>query len=455
MNNIPENWILIKLGEVTTKAQYGWTTKAAISGEIKYLRTTDLSKGQVDWDKVPYCATVPKEIEKYQLEEDDILISRAGSVGLSYRIQAPSIKTVFASYLIRFKAILVDPRYIEYFLKSPDYWKIVNEEASGSAMQNINASKLSNIVLPLSPLREQQRISKKLDLIFEKLDHNKVRLEKIPLILKNFRKIILKSAISGALTKKWREKNASSFSSELSKLPTNQLGWKTLTAQDACEKVSSGSTPINNPFTQTGDIPFLKVYNIQNQQIAFDYKPQFITSEIHKKKLTRSIVKPNDVLMNIVGPPLGKIALVTDQYPEWNINQAIVFFRPKKYLLPKYLYYVLCEGREIENISLELKGSAGQQNISLTQCRNFVFDIPSIEEQELIVSKIDALFDLAKSIEEKYDQVKAKIDKLPGSILEKAFKGELVEQDENDEPAEKLLERILGERKKILKAKKK
>ena len=77
------------------------------------------------------------------------------------------------------------------------------------------------------------------------------------------------------------------------------------------------------PFTATGEIPYLKVYNIVNQNINFDYKPQFIPKTVHEKELKRCKCYPNDVLMNIVGPPLGKIALVTDQFPEWNINQAL------------------------------------------------------------------------------------------------------------------------------------
>lgn len=75
----------------------------------------------------------------------------------------------------------------------------------------------------------------------------------------------------------------------------------------------------------------LKVYNIVDQKIDFDYKPQFITSETHSKgSSARSVAFPNDVLMNIVGPPLGKVAILTNQFPEWNLNQAITLFRVKK-----------------------------------------------------------------------------------------------------------------------------
>lgn len=140
--------------------------------------------------------------------------------------------------------------------------------------------------------------------------------------------------------------------------------WKELKAKDVCTVVQSGSTPRDNPFDQNGKVPFLKVYNIVNNKINFDYKPQYITNSIHESKLRRSIVLPNDVLMNIVGPPLGKIAIVTDQFSEWNINQAITLFRADpEYLSYKFLYYFLCEGSVVRSVTHDLKGSVGQVNI--------------------------------------------------------------------------------------------
>jgi type I restriction enzyme S subunit len=71
---------------------------------------------------------------------------------------------------------------------------------------------------------------------------------------------------------------------------------------------------------------------------------------------------------------------------------------------------------------------------------------PTREEQIEIVSQVESLFALADTLEEKIEAAKKRVDKLTQSILAKAFRGELVEQDPNDESAEKLLERIKGER---------
>lgn len=168
-------------------------------------------------------------------------------------------------------------------------------------------------------------------------------------------------------------------------------GWIYTKIADLCRPISSGSTPSADKFTQSG-IPFLKVYNIRDQKIDFSYKEQFIDDEMHKGKLSRSRLYPNDVVMNIVGPPLGKIAIIPDDYPEWNCNQAIVFFGVLIPDISKYLYTYLCEGSFLNQI--ELIGTAGQDNISVTKSQNIVIPLPPLNEQRRIVKKVNQLFSI-------------------------------------------------------------
>ncbi len=95
---------------------------------------------------------------------------------------------------------------------------------------------------------------------------------------------------------------------------------------EICDFITKGTTPSSTEFKDGGEIPYLKVYNIVNQKINFYYRPQFIKRSVHER-LSRSKVYPNDVIMNIVGPPLGKIAIIPDDFQEWNINQALAIFR--------------------------------------------------------------------------------------------------------------------------------
>ena len=208
-SELPRGWIDSKLGDICSKPQYGWTSPASQIGELKYIRTTDISSGQINWNTVPYCSKVPEDIAKYIVKEDDILVSRAGSVGISYRINKDPKNAVFASYLIRFKPLekVAKPKYIELYLKSHLYWKSIYEFTSGIAIPNVNASKLANLDIPLPPLKEQRRIVAKLEKILAKVNTCQQRLERIPTILKRFRQSVLAAAFSGRLTADWREKN--------------------------------------------------------------------------------------------------------------------------------------------------------------------------------------------------------------------------------------------------------
>lgn len=161
LNNVPPNWSIKTIGDVCEPSQYGFTTKSSENGKVKFLRTTDISKGHLKWETVPYCLEEPNDIEKYQLKSGDVVISRAGTIGISYLItDAP--KAVFASYLIRFRP-KINPKYFHYFLQSPYYWDEVNAEKVGIAVQNLNATKISSFEIPIPPEDKQEKIVKKLD----------------------------------------------------------------------------------------------------------------------------------------------------------------------------------------------------------------------------------------------------------------------------------------------------
>lgn len=149
---------------------------------------------------------------------------------------------------------------------------------------------------------------------------------------------------------------------------------------------------------------------------------------------------------------MGKVALVTDQFPQWNINQALVVFRPKPNLSSEYLYYFLREGELVRSVAHQTKGSVGQVNISLTQCRESILKIPSYEEQLEIVERIKNLFEIVDGLETEFTDSESSIDQLDQSILAKAFRGQLVPQDPTDEPASHLLARIRTEREAAAKA---
>jgi type I restriction enzyme S subunit len=433
---LPASWQRVEIGEVAKVVGGGtppagdpanfaapgsgtpWLTPADLSG----YRGQYVSRGARDLSPAGLAASSAKLLPK-----GAVLFSSRAPVGY-VAIAAVDVTTNqgFKSFLF---GPSVDPRFAYYQLR---HLKPVAEAmATGTTFKELSGSVAARLPFVVAPAATQQRIADKLDTVLARVDACRDRLARVAPLLKRFRQSVLAAATSGRLTEDWRGESASD--------------WIRLRAEDVCAKVQSGGTP-KAGFTETTGIPFLKVYNIVNQRIDFEYRPQFVHPEVHAGELAKSRAFPGDVLMNIVGPPLGKVAVLTDASPEWNINQAITLFRPSERITSGWLYVLLCEGTAVRSVLDRTKGSVGQVNISLSQCRAFEFPVPEVEEQTQIVRRVDTLFAFADRLEARLAQAQAAVDRLTPSLLAKAFRGELVPQDPADEPAAELLKRLAQSR---------
>lgn len=199
---LPEGWRWSTIGGVCDKPQYGWTTKAASSGAVRFLRTTDLASGPVTWETVPFCEESPADADKYRLTSGDMLISRAGSIGFGVVLVAePPEETVFASYLIRFRPdpAIVRPLLMRWFIQSPQYWQAIHASAVGVAMKNINAKKLSAVPLPVPPLDEQEGIVSTIEDVCAKADGLLDEVARTRGMLAALRSSVLHRAFTGEL----------------------------------------------------------------------------------------------------------------------------------------------------------------------------------------------------------------------------------------------------------------
>ncbi|MGS0538297.1 restriction endonuclease subunit S [Xanthomonas oryzae] len=200
---------------------------------------------------------------------------------------------------------------------------------------------------------------------------------------------------------------------------TAPSSWVWVRMGDICRPISSGSTPPSDLFRYDEGIPFLKVYNIRNQEIDFEYKKQFVSPENHRGKMKRSALVPGDVVMNIVGPPLGKAAIIPDTFPEWNCNQAIVFFGLIAPVSRQYIYTFLREGSFLKNIALI--GTAGQDNISVTKSKNIAVPLPPIAEQHRIVAKVDQLMALCDQLKSRLSEARQVHEHLANALIGQAL----------------------------------
>jgi type I restriction enzyme S subunit len=269
----------------------------------------------------------------------------------------------------------LDCRWLFFLVRTNEFVESMSDLVQGALYPAVKSKDIRSFFIPVAPLNEQRRIAAKLDTTLAAVEACRQRLDGVADLLKGFRQTVLAAATSGELTREWR-------------VETGAPAWTDEKASEVCTKVQSGGTPKDGFIDEPG-VPFLKVYNLVGQKVDFAYKPQFVRPEAHLGPLAKSRVKPGDVVMNIVGPPLGKVAITPDDFDEWNINQAITLFRPSERIRSRWIYMLLCEGSNIRGIELQTKGSAGQVNISLTQCRGFDFPVPGVNEQDEIIARVE------------------------------------------------------------------
>ena len=169
---IPGNWLWCKLENITSNIHYGYTASAQEVGNVKLLRITDIHENNVDWDSVPYCVISEDKLANYILKNRDIVMARTGgTIGKSYIINNLNKKAVFASYLIRIIPLEnINENYLKQFFESPLFWNQLRDNTKGTGQPNVNAKSLKNLLIPLPPLIEQDKIVTKTEKIFSEIN---------------------------------------------------------------------------------------------------------------------------------------------------------------------------------------------------------------------------------------------------------------------------------------------
>lgn len=394
----------------------GWRWKTLGNTCDMYQPKTISTKELIDDGKyLVYGANgVIGRYDKYNHEKAQLLITCRGATCGAVNISEPFSWINGNAMVINPKDENLDLKYLAYIFQSEVNF---NKVITGSAQPQITRQSLLPVIFPLPPtLAEQQRIVNRIETIFAKLDQAQ---EKAQAVLDSFetrKAAILHKAFTGELTANWRKENG---------VPDDS--WEEKRLEDVCEFITKGTTPKKEDMSiGTGDIPYIKVYNLCfDTNLDFSIDPTFVKLESHKNFLARSITLPGDVLMNIVGPPFGKVSIVPDTYPEWNINQAIARFRCKPKLYNVYLANYLISPKTIENMSRQIKTTAGQQNLTLEICRNITIPVPRFPEQQEIVRILDSVLEKETRAKEAAQTVLDQIALLKKSILARAFRGEL------------------------------
>jgi type I restriction enzyme S subunit len=356
----------------------------------------------------------------------------------------------------------VDNRLIYHFIHQHSFRAKAKQEFTGTAgQQRVPIKFISDYPFLLPPLAEQKRIADKLDSLLAKVESCKAQLERVPGVIKQFRQSVLAAAVSGKLTEDWRDKKAIGGIDKITKqvvstfdrskpneeeypvlrnqpkLPEN---WDLLPLFYLADDFSYGSS---SKSSSEGKVPVVRMGNIQDGKLVWDdlvYTSDLL--EIEKYKLTSG-----DVLFNRTNSPelVGKTAVFKGERIAINAGY-LIRIKPSKYLLPDYLSYCINSVYGKEYCWKVKTDSVSQSNINAQKIARFKVPFCTVPEQQEIINRVEAFFTLSDNFEHKYNIAMQAVNDLTSTILSKAFRGELVPQDPNDEPAEKLLERIKKER---------
>ena len=398
-------WEMVRLGDVFPYIRNGASiqqNKNVIGYPITRIET--IANGTINRDKMGYAGIEEiKPYSAYVLQDGDILmshinsVSHLGKVAIYNKQQDETLIHGMNLLNLRADCNHVESLFAYYFFTSHNFKKQIPNITKNSVNQSsFNITALKELQMPLPPLDVQKRITDVLDCAAALIEKRKVQIAKLDLLVKSqFAEMFVEG-----------------------KYPMVKL-------EDICGFITKGTTPPTNKLHSIpteSSIPYLKVYNLSDSgELHFWEEPQYVDIESHNALLVRSKIYPDDVLMNIVGLPLGKFALVTNDFAEWNINQAIAIFRSKEKVLPIYLLNAMMRPNVLRPF-LDKAVGIRQINLSLTQCRKLEIPLPPLDLQQQFADFVRTLSRSRKEMQLGLD----KLELLYTSLIQKCFAGELI-----------------------------
>lgn len=445
MEGLPTGWATVALLEIIDSYQAGFASgEKDVQNGLAHLRMNNIGiDGSVNLDLV---RTVPSSLanESHILQKNDILFCTTNSAKLVGKCALFKLdgRFAFSNHLtkIRCNALITNSHYLQKYL----FYLWTQGEFEDKCKHWVNQSTLpkeqllsTEILLP--SLQEQLRIVAKLEKLLHKVDACQERLENFPALLKRFRQSILAAACSGRLTASWREVNP------------NLKKWQQLTLKDIATEMKTGpfGSALHKSDYILGGYPVINPMNLHEGKIL--PSSNVTVDNVIRDRLCEYVLRKGDIVIARRGE-MGRCAVVTSTEDGWLCGTGSLILRLQKNALPKYLELVISSPIIREYFSDQAVGTT-MMNLNQRLFGAMPLSLPSLDEQQEIVRRVEALFAVADQIEARYNKAKAQVDRLTQSILAKAFRGELVPQNPDDEPASVLLERIRAEKTKAEPAK--
>jgi len=428
-------------------------------GDVRLIQLADIGDGHfIDKSKRYLTSAKATALRCTHLQPGDLLIARMpdplGRSCIFPDIGMPSVTAVDVC-IWRAAPDTIDARWLMHFVNSPEVRDAIQSQASGTTRQRVSGGNLKRLPVPVPPAQEQRRIVAKLDSLRARSSRARQELDHIPKLIERYKQAILAKAFSGELTADWRAIHGGTLdnsyspsgidgriASELPDLP-DAWAW---TSIDQVAVVTGGLTKNRKRTEITSKAKYLRVANVYANELRLDDVAEIgcTTGELEKTRLADGdllIVEGNGSLDQI-----GRVALWSGQIADCSHQNHIIRARPRPATVPKYALYWLLSPVGRTAIERVASSSSGLHTLSISKVSSLPIPMCGEREQEDIVRRVDHGFAWLDKIATEHARAAHLLPKLDQAILAKAFRGELVPQDPNDEPASELLERIKAER---------
>ena len=425
---LPENWCWTRHNSIMdivggAQPEKAFFIREPKEGYVQLYQTRDYGEN-------PVPVYIPQKYATKTTDEGDILLARyGGSLGKVFRAHKGAYNVALAKVIILYPEV-VDDEFLYLYYYSHFYQDFCIKAGYGrSAQAGFNKSDLNELLFPLPPLAEQQRIVDRIESLFAKLDEAKEKAQAVVDSFETRKAAILHKAFTGELTAKWRRTHGLSLDT-----------WKEVAADSLFEYVTSGSRGWAKYYDESGAV-FIRMGNLDHGTIELDFSDIQHVKLPNKAEGQRSRIRKNDILISITAD-VGMVGLVRNDDFEGYINQHIALARPVMSESAEFIAWYLVSDIGLKQMQEKQRG-ATKVGLSLNDIRALQLKIPLIEEQNEILKVIKMWIGKEQQSQEAAEAVLDQIDLMKKSILARAFRGELGTNDPSEESAVELLRQVI------------
>lgn len=472
---LPDGWAWTTLGELGEYingrgfAKSEWSTRGRPIIRIQDLTGTgdapNYFEGQAE--------------DKYLVGPGDLLVSWAATLG-AYIWRGP--EGWLNQHIFKVQSY-IDKLFHYYLIQAT--LQDLYRQTHGSGMVHITRGKFDVTPVRLPPLAEQHRIVAAIEEHFTRLDAGVASLRRMQVALKRYRAAVLKAAVEGNLTEGWRtghpdvepasrllerilterraqwEANLRAKGKDPAKakyeepngpdtagLPALPEEWCWATVEQLA--APEANAIIDGPFgsnlkTEHYRSEGMRVIRLQNiGDGVFNDVEAFISPE-HFATLSKHQVFEGDLVIAALGEKPPRSCLIPPTVGPAIVKADCIRFHVSQHAVRHYVHWALNADPTRERTSSLLHG-VGRPRLNLGEIKSIVIPLPPVDEQQQIAAEVEQRLSVVDTLDAAVAVNLKRAERLRQSILERAFSGQLVPQDPEDEPASALLERIRRER---------